>query len=84
MNTKERKDTIFKAKELARQNFNALPYETRKKLSNPFDRLIEVEALLQKGDNLSLAAIKRRKKNLEDWLLEWYREQIKDSNTLTD
>ena len=76
MNTKERKETISKAKELARQNFNQLPFEKRKKLANPFDRLIEIEALLQKGENLSMATIRNRKKVLEDWLIEWYREQL--------
>lgn len=68
------KDAVRQAKEAARNTFNSLPFETRKKLANGFDRLLEVELLLSKGDNLSMATIKKRKRELEQWLLEWYKE----------
>jgi hypothetical protein len=66
--------TIMQAKETARNTFNSLPLETRKKLANGYERLSEVELLLNKGDNLSMAYIKKRKRELENWLLEWYKE----------
>ena len=66
--------TITQAKEAARNTFNSLPLEERKKLANGYERLSEVELLLSKGDNLSMATIKKRKLELEQWLLEWYNE----------
>ena len=68
------KNSVKQAKEAARNTFNSLPFETRKKLANGYDRLSEVELLLSKGDNLSMATIKKRKRELEQWLLEWYNE----------
>ena len=68
------KAAVKQAKEAARNTFNSLPFETRKKLANGYDRLLEVELLLSKGDNLSMATIKKRKRELEQWLLEWYNE----------
>lgn len=68
------KDTVNHAKEAARNTFNSLPFETRVKLANGYDRLLEVELLLHKGDNLCLAALKKRKQELEKWLVEWYNE----------
>ena len=65
---------IMQAKEAARNTFNSLPFETRKKLANGYERLSEVELLLNKGDNLSMAYIKKRKRELENGLLEWYNE----------
>ena len=66
--------TIMQAKEAARNTFNSLPLEERKKLANGYERLSEIELLLNKGDNLSMATIKKRKRELENWLLEWYNE----------
>ena len=66
--------TITQANEAARNTFNSLPLEERKKLANGYERLSEVELLLSKGDNLSMATIKKRKLELEQWLLEWYNE----------
>jgi len=68
------KDAIRQAKEAAQNTFNSMPYDVRKKLANGYERLLEVEMLLSKGDNLSMATIKKRKKELEQWLLEWYNE----------
>lgn len=68
------KITILQAKEAARNTFNSLPLEERKKLANGYERLSEIELLLSKGDNLSMATIKKRKRELEKWLLEWYNE----------
>lgn len=68
------KDAVRQAKEAAFNTFNSLTFETRKKLANGYERLLEVELLLSKGDNLSMAAIKKRKRELEQWLLEWYKE----------
>lgn len=68
------KSAVRQAKEAALNTFNSLPFETRKKLANGYDRLLEVELLLSKGDNLSMATIKKRKRELEQWLLEWYNE----------
>ena len=68
------KDAVKQAKEQHKNTFNSLPFETRKKLSNGYERLLEVELLLSKGDNLSMATIKKRKKELEQWLVEWYNE----------
>ena len=67
-------EDITKAKNLATDMFNALPFETRKKLANPMDRLWEIDNLLYKGDSLCLAHIKKRKKELEGWLMDWYKE----------
>ena len=68
------KSAVRQAKEQHKNTFNSLPFETRKKLSNGYERLLEVELLLSKGDNLSMATIKKRKKELEQWLVEWYNE----------
>ena len=68
------KSSVRQAKEAARNTFNSLPLEERKKLANGYERLSEVELLLSKGDNLSMATIKKRKQELEQWLLEWYNE----------
>ena len=68
------KAAVKQAKEAARNTFNSLPFETRKKLANGYERLLEVELLLSKGDSLSMATIKKRKRELEQWLLEWYNE----------
>lgn len=75
MNSKERKEILLLAKQKATDTFNSMPFETRKKLANGYDRLHEIELLLHKGDQLSIAFIKERKKALEKWLLEWYNEQ---------
>lgn len=61
----ENKYELQKAKEAATNAFNSLPYDVRKKLANGYDRLLEVELLLSKGDNLSMATIKKRKRELE-------------------
>ena len=68
------KANVQKAREMATNTFNSLPYETRSKLANGYERLLEVELLLSKGDKLSHATIKKRKRELEQWLLEWYKE----------
>lgn len=68
------KDIIKHAKEAARNTFNSLPFETRSILANGYERLIEVELLLSKGDNLCLVMLKKRKRELEKWLLDWYNE----------
>ena len=68
------KAAVQKAREMATKTFNSLPYEIRSKLANGYERLLEVELLLSKGDRLSLAEIKKRKRQLEQWLLEWYKE----------
>jgi len=68
------KAAVIQAKEAARNTFNSLPFETRKKLANGYERLSEVELLLSKGDNLSMATVKKRKRELEQWILEWYNE----------
>ncbi len=72
---KERKELLLQAKRLATESFNSLPFETRKQLANGYDRLHEIELLLSKGDRLCLAYIKERKRELEKWLIEWYKEQ---------
>ena len=58
--------------------FNSLPLNVRKKLANPSGRLAEINYLLGKGDNLCLATLKQRKKQLDDWMIEWYKEQKKE------
>jgi hypothetical protein len=68
------KSAVRQAKEAAANTFNSLTFETRKKLANGYERLLEIELLLSKGDNLSMATIKKRKRELEQWLLEWYKE----------
>lgn len=72
---KERKELLLQAKRLASESFNSQPFETRKKLANGYERLLEVELILGRGDNLSIAYIKKRKQELEEWLLKWYKEQ---------
>lgn len=67
-------EDITKAKNLATDMFNELPYETRKKLANPAESLWEIDMLLHKGDSLCMADIKKRKKELEEWLMDWYEE----------
>ena len=68
------KAAVIQAKEAARNAFSSMPFDVRKKLANGYERLLEVELLLSKGDNLSMATIKKRKRELEQWLLEWYNE----------
>ena len=74
------KAAVRQAKEAAQNTFNSLPFEVRKKLANGYDRLLEVELLLGKGDNLSMATIKKRKRELEQWILEWYNENTVKAN----
>ena len=77
MNRKEHDEIVLLAREKARDVFNSLPYETRKSLANGSERLTEINLLLSKGDNLSLAYIKERKSQLEKWLIDWYKEEKK-------
>ena len=79
MTKSEKEETLRAAGKLASDFFNALPFETRKKLANGYERLLEVKLLLGQGDRLSLATIKKRKQELEQWLLNWYREQQNDN-----
>ena len=67
-------ELLKKAKQRARDEFNNLPFEIRKKLANGYDRLLEITALIQTGDRLNMAYLKNRKAELESWLLEWYGE----------
>lgn len=74
--TKEDKQRLLdeaKAKYVC--NFNGLPFETRKKLACPYNQLNEIKMAIRKGDNLNMAYLKKREKELEDWMLEWNREQ---------
>lgn len=75
----EKKTMLKEANELARTIFNSMPYEQRKRLGAPDDRLREINALIEKGDYLSMAHLKKRKKELEDWLIDWYKEICKKS-----
>lgn len=75
----EKKTTLKEANELARTIFNSMTYEQRKRLGAPDDRLREINALIEKGDYLSMAHLKKRKKELEDWLIDWYKEICKSS-----
>ena len=65
-------EKLLLAKEKATEVFNALPIEIRSQLANGYERLLEIDSLLDFGDTLSMRKIKERKKLLEDWLLEWY------------
>ena len=65
---------LIEAKQRARDEFNNLPFEIRNKLANGYDRLLEISALIQKGDSLNMAYLKKRKVELESWLLEWYND----------
>ena len=78
MTKKEHDKIVSLAREKARNVFNSLPYETRKSLANGSERLTEINLLLSKGDNLSLAYIKARKSQLEKWLIGWYKEQERE------
>lgn len=75
MNRKGHNEIVLLAQQKASDVFNSLPYETRKRLANGSERLSEINLLLSNGDNLSLAHIKARKRQLENWLLDWYKEQ---------
>lgn len=75
MTKQEHNKLVDLAKNAARDAFNAQPYEVRKKLANGYDRLHEINLLLSKGDSLNMRFIKERKRNLEEWLLDWYKEQ---------
>jgi len=72
------KEKLVLAKKKATEAFNSLPFETRKSLANGYERLLEINVLLHKGDSLSIAFIKKRKYELEQWLLDWYKEQTKE------
>lgn len=69
-----RNEKISLAKEKATEVFNALPFEIRSQLANGYERLLEIDLLLNCGDSLCVRIIKERKKLLEEWLLEWYNE----------
>lgn len=69
-----RDEKISLAKEKATEIFNALPIEIRRQLANGYERLQEINLVLNFGDSLSMRKIKERKKQLEEWLLEWYNE----------
>lgn len=69
-----RNEKISLAKEKATEVFNALPIEIRSQLANGYERLLEIDLLLNFGDSLSMRKIKERKKQLENWLLEWYND----------
>lgn len=67
-----RNEKISLAKEKATEVFNALPIEIRIQLANGYERLQEINLVFNFGDSLSMRKIKERKKELENWLLEWY------------
>ena len=75
MTATERKEALAKAKQLYTTNFNNLEFGQRKMLASPSDRLLEINMAISKGDQLNMAYLKKRRKELEDWLLEWYQEQ---------
>ena len=75
MTKQEHNKLVDLAKKAATDAFNAQPFEIRKKLANGYDRLHEINLLLSKGDSLNMQFIKERKRNLEEWLLDWYKEQ---------
>lgn len=75
MTKKEHDELVKMAVKAATDAFNAQPFEIRKKLANGYDRLHEINLLLSKGDSLNMRFIKERKRNLEEWLLDWYKEQ---------
>jgi hypothetical protein len=75
MTKQEHNKLVDLAKNAATDAFNAQPFEIRKKLANGYDRLHEINLLLSKGDSLNMQFIKERKRNLEEWLLDWYKEQ---------
>lgn len=62
------------ARQRAKDEFNNLPFETRKKLANGYERLLEINLILSKGDILNMEFLINRKRELESWLLDWYRE----------
>ena len=78
MANKEKKELLSCAQSESSFLFNSLPLNVRKKLANPSGRLAEINYLLGKGDNLCLATLKQRKKQLDDWMIEWYKEQKKE------
>lgn len=73
-----KKELVLLAKKKATETFNSLPFETRKNLANGYERLLEIELLLSKGDDISIAIIKKRRYELEQLLLKWYEEQTKE------
>lgn len=77
---KRRKETIQKAKELSRKNFEELPKEMKRKLGSPLERLNEIETILSLGDELNMFWLKQRKEILESELIEWY--HYNDENSI--
>lgn len=70
-------EELIKAFELSRSNFNSLPFETREKLASPYERLLEVEIAIDMAKQ-HLEKLKRRKRELNQWLLDWYHKQNKE------
>lgn len=62
------KANVQKAMEMATNTFNSLPYETRSKLANGYERLLEVELLLSKGDKLLTHILIKSNKNIIDFM----------------
>lgn len=76
MKLQERKETVAKAKELYRNTFNSLSVELRTELAAPHDRLLEIDMAIAQGDNLCMAYLKKRRLELENWLIKWYQGYI--------
>lgn len=57
----KQEEKLVLAKKKATEAFNSLPFETRKSLANGYERLLEIELLLSRGDNLNVAFIKKKK-----------------------
>lgn len=69
---------LSRAYECARDTFNSLPLETRKKSSSPIDRISENEIAIKIAEKY-LMELKKRRTELNDWLIEWYRENNTDT-----
>lgn len=74
---KHNADELKKAEELYRNNFNNLPIEMRKALASPYNRWLENELAIKQAEK-HLADMKKRRGELEDWMIDWYREQNKE------
>ena len=76
-----RQDLVNEACNDARACFNTPPFDAKdSSIAFTYGRLCEINIMLHKGDELSVAFMKRRKKSLEDRLVQWHKEYKQNLN----
>lgn len=66
-----KQEILKQAHDLYQSNFNNLPFEIRKSIASPIDRINEIDIAIKLAEK-HLDELKNRRRELEQWLIEWY------------